>query len=111
MDLKTHSYQCTVRWTMPGLTEPFLNIVGCCNFTEAKVGEVCTGQGLQTCKLAKLQQHFQKKKKKKKQQQKKMLQLAPENIKNCPSGVFFIPFSCSAGQFLVKSLQSLTAHA
>ena len=42
MDLKRHSYQCTVRWTM---TEPFLNIVGCCNFTEAKIGEVCTGQG------------------------------------------------------------------
>ena len=45
MDLKRHSYQCTVRWTIQGLTEPFLNIVGCCNFTEAKIGEVCTGQG------------------------------------------------------------------
>ena len=31
MDLKRPSYQHTVRWTMQGLTEPFLNIVGCCN--------------------------------------------------------------------------------
>ena len=28
---------------MQGLTEPFLTIVGCCNFTEAKSREVCTG--------------------------------------------------------------------
>ena len=27
---------------MQGLTEPFKNIVGCCNFTEAKSREVCT---------------------------------------------------------------------
>ena len=27
---------------MQGLTEPFLNIVGCCNFTETKSCEVCT---------------------------------------------------------------------
>ena len=37
MDLKRPSYQHTVWWTMQGLMEPFLNIVGCCNFTEAKV--------------------------------------------------------------------------
>ena len=27
---------------MQGLTEPFLNITGCCNFTETKSHEVCT---------------------------------------------------------------------
>ena len=42
MDLKRPSYQRTVRWTMQGLTEPFLNIVGCCNFTKATSHKVCT---------------------------------------------------------------------
>ena len=37
-DLKRFGYQCTVRWTMQGLTEPFF---GCSNFTEAKTLEVC----------------------------------------------------------------------
>ena len=41
MALKS-SYQRTVRWTRQGLTEPFKNIVGCCNFTEVKSREVCT---------------------------------------------------------------------
>ena len=64
MDLKTHSYQCTVQWTMQGLMEPFLNIFGCCNFTEAKICEACTvllGNGLFL-----KNQMTQKKKKKKK---------------------------------------------
>ena len=42
MDLKRPSYKRTVRWTMQGLTEPFQNIAGYCNFTEAKSREVCT---------------------------------------------------------------------
>ena len=39
MDPKRPSYQCTVQWTMQGLTEPFFDIVGCCNFTEVKSRE------------------------------------------------------------------------
>ena len=42
MDLKRPSYQRTVRWTMQGLTEPFKNIIGRYNFTEAKSREMCT---------------------------------------------------------------------
>ena len=44
---KEPSYQVNVRWTMQDLTEPFFNIIGCCNFTEAKGCEVVqfTGQG------------------------------------------------------------------
>ena len=41
-DLKRPSYQRTVQRTMEGLTSHFLNIIGCCNFTEAKIREVCT---------------------------------------------------------------------
>ena len=49
MDLKRPSYQHTVRWTMQGLTEPFLNIVGCCNLYRGE--KLCgvysfTGQGI-----------------------------------------------------------------
>ena len=60
--------------------EPFLNIAGRCNFTEAKIGEVCTGQGTISQKL----NNTCKK--------KKTLHLAPEYIKKCPSGVSFIAF-------------------
>ena len=75
MDLKRHSYQCTVQWTMQGLTETFLNIVGCCNFTEAKIGEVCTGQGTISQKLNNTC------KKTKKTKQKKTLHLALSTLK------------------------------
>jgi len=36
------SYQCTIRWTMQGLTETLFNINSCYNFTEVKSREVCT---------------------------------------------------------------------
>ena len=41
---ETYSYQLAVQWTMQGLTEQsfLFNIIGCCNFTEAKSCEVCT---------------------------------------------------------------------
>ena len=40
MDPKRPNYQRTVQWTMQGLTEPFFNVVGSCNFTEVKSCEV-----------------------------------------------------------------------
>ena len=40
MDPKRSSYQCTVQYR--GWQSCFLNIVGCCNFTEVKSREVCT---------------------------------------------------------------------
>ena len=42
MDLKRPPYQRTVRWTMQGLMETFLNIICCCNFTTAKSREAST---------------------------------------------------------------------
>jgi len=36
MDPKRPSYQCTVRLTMQGLTEPVFDIVCCCNLQRQK---------------------------------------------------------------------------
>ena len=92
MDLKRPSYQRTVRWTMQGLTEPFLKyhwrkVVRCVQFTGKGV---ISQKPTEACK--------------------KTLRQALEYVKNCRSGLSLVALGCSAGQFWFKSLQSLTVH-
>ena len=65
----------------------FLNIVGCCNYTEAKSREVCT---VFLDYFSKTERHLQK-----------TLHLVLEHVKNCRSGVSLVTLSCSGGQILV----------